>query len=1074
MRRLIYVTAALSMFFVSALAQTVAVSQISGTVKDQSGALLPGVEVRVTHIETGTMRSALTNETGSYTIPNLSVGSYRLEASLQGFSTYIQTGIVLQVNSNPTIPIVLQLGQVSETIAVEANATQVETHSNGVGQVIDQQRVVELPLNGRVATELIFLSGLATTAPAGDLNTNKNYPTVTISVAGGLANGMTYVMDGGTHNDPFNNLNLPMPFPDALQEFKAETSALPARYGHHAASAVNIVTKSGTNDFHGELFEFVRNYIFNARNFFAAQRDSLKRNQFGGTLGGPIKEGKLFFFGGYQGKIERSNPGTTISYAPTATMRAGDFTTFASAGCNGGTARTLGAPFVDNRLDLANISPQATNFLKYVPTPTDPCGKLLYGITANNNEHQAIGKIDYSLSAKHSLFGRYFFANYASPNRFDGVNVLAMSRVGQFNRAHSFVLGDTYLISPNTIISTHATLNRTRNNRVVDPYFSPTDLGIQVYSPLEGFTGVTVQGNGFAIGAGATNPGYFNSTNYQLTEDIDLIRGAHQLAIGANFIHNNINTSNNRPTNGQFTFNGQVTGLPLADFMAGILSGGFVQGNPIFDNQRQNYIGLYIQDSWKVNPRLTFNGGLRWEPYLPMEHPFGWVSHFDQAAFVAGTKSTVYKNSPAGLTFPGDPGYPGKSTTFSHKAQFAPRVGLVFDPQGNGKMAVRASYGIFYDAPHLFFNTRFANNPPWGAQITLSNPPGGLANPYQNYPGGNPFPALANISADSFFPLAGVYVNAPLNIKPTYLQQWNLSAQRQIGEWLLAASYLGNKSTHLWTGREANPAVYSATATLGNTNQRRILYLLNSTQGQYYGTIGEIDDGGTSSYNGMLLSAQRRLANNFSVLANYTLSHCIGDPATTEITGPTYVNPNNRGADRANCDSDRRHVVNVSFVARTPKIANRSLNMIASGWQLSGIVRRQTGNYSTVTTGVDNALTGVGNQRAVQLLADPYDPNPTVDHYLNPAAFRPPASGTYSSLGAFTIVNPSTLQIDIGLSRTFQVREAQNIQFRWEVFNVPNRLNANAPVTALNNANFGKILSAQDPRIMQFALKYAF
>jgi hypothetical protein len=250
--------------------------------------------------------------------------------------------------------------------------------------------------------------------------------------------------------------------------------------------------------------------------------------------------------------------------------------------------------------------------------------------------------------------------------------------------------------------------------------------------------------------------------------------------------------------------------------------------------------------------------------------------------------------------------------------------------------------------------------------------------------------------------------------------------------------------------------------------------LLNSTQGQYYGTIGEIDDGGTSSYNGMLLSAQRRLANNFSVLANYTLSHCIGDPATTEITGPTYVNPNNRGADRANCDSDRRHVVNVSFVARTPKIANRSLNMIASGWQLSGIVRRQTGNYSTVTTGVDNALTGVGNQRAIQLLADPYDPNPTVDHYLNPAAFRPPASGTYSSLGAFTIVNPSTLQIDIGLSRTFQVREAQNIQFRWEVFNVPNRLNANAPVTALNNANFGKILSAQDPRIMQFALKYAF
>ena len=1055
-------------------AQTVSVSQISGTVKDPSGAILPGVEIKVVQTDTGVNRATVTDETGSYTLPNLAVGPYRFEASLPGFSTYVQTGIVLRVNSNPVINVVLQIGQVSQTLEVQADVAMVETHSTGVGQVIDQQRVVELPLNGRVATELIFLSGAATAAPAGDLNTNKNYPTVTISVAGGLATGMTYLMDGGTHNDPFNNLNLPMPFPDALQEFKAETSALPARYGHHAASAVNIVTKSGTNKFHGDLFEFVRNYKFNARNFFATERDSLKRNQFGGTLGGPIKTNKLFFFGGYQGKIEKSNPGTTISYAPTAAMRAGDFTGFASPACNGGRQITLAAPFVNNQLTPSNISPQALNFLKYVPTPADPCGRLQYGILANNNEHQAIGKMDYSFTEKHSLFGRYFFADYASPNPFDGVNVLEMSRVGQFNRAHSFVLGDTYLLSANTILSTHATVNRTRNNRVVDPYFSPADLGIQVYSLLKGFTGVSVTGNGFAIGAGATNPGYFNSTNYQLAEDVDLIRGAHQLALGVNFIHNNINTSNNRPTNGQFTFNGQVTGLPLADFMAGILSGGFVQGNPIFDNQRQNYIGLYLQDSWKLTRRLTLNSGVRWEPYLPMQHPFGWVSHFDQPAFVAGIRSAVYKNAPVGLTFPGDADYPGKSTTFAHKAQVAPRVGLVFDPNGDGKMTVRASYGIFYDAPHLFFNTRFANNPPWGAQITLSNPAGGLANPYQTYPGGNPFPGLAKISADSFFPLAGVYVNAPLDIKPTYLQQWNLSVQRQVGEWLFSASYLGNKSTHLWTGREVNPAVYSATATLSNTNQRRVLYLVNPAEGQYYGTIGQIDDGGTSSYNGMLLAAQRRLANNFSLLANYTLSHCISDPATTEITGPTYVNPNNRRADRANCDSDRRHLVNVSFVASTPQFANGALRLIASNWQLSGIVRQQSGNYSTVTTGADNALTGIGNQRGVQLLANPYDPNRTVDHYLNRAAFASPAPGTYSPPGAFTILNPSSLQIDTGLSRTFRVLEGQNIQFRWEVFNVPNRLNANAPVTALNNANFGKILSAQDPRIMQFALKYVF
>lgn len=252
-----------------------------------------------------------------------------------------------------------------------------------------------------------------------------------------------------------------------------------------------------------------------------------------------------------------------------------------------------------------------------------------------------------------------------------------------------------------------------------------------------------------------------------------------------------------------------------------------------------------------------------------------------------------------------------------------------------------------------------------------------------------------------------------------------------------------------------------------------MLTLQNAAQGAFYGTIGQIDDGGTASYNGLLLSAQRRLTNNFSVLANWSLSHCISDPAATEITGPTYVNPNNRRADRANCDSDRRHVINLSFVARTPKFSNRALGLIASGWQLSGIVRRQSGNYATVVTGADNALTGVGGQRASQILPDAYGAR-TVDNYLNRAAFAAPTAGTYSALAPFTVLNPSSLQIDTGVSRTFSIRERQSLQFRWETFNVPNRLNANAPIVALNNANFGRILTAQDPRIMQFALKYVF
>src|SRR5438270_7991883 len=356
----------------TAWAQAIAGSQLSGVVHDSSGAAIPGVEVTATKTDTGQVRTVFTGADGAYALPNLPVGPYQLKVVLQGFNTYVRDGIILQVGSNPEINVTLAVGAISEQVTVTANASLVETKNTGVGQVIDNQRVMELPLNGRQATELIFLSGLATSAPAGDLNTNKNFPTVTISVAGGQANGITYIMDGGTHNDPFNNLNLPTPFPDALQEFKVETSALPARYGHHAASAVNVITKSGSNRISGDAFEFLRNWRFNARNFFAPQRDSLNRNQFGGTMGAPIVKNKLFLFGGYQGRVEHSNPATTISFVPTQAMLNGDFTAIASPACNGGRQLSLTGGFVNNRIDPSRLSPVALNFMQHVPVSSDP------------------------------------------------------------------------------------------------------------------------------------------------------------------------------------------------------------------------------------------------------------------------------------------------------------------------------------------------------------------------------------------------------------------------------------------------------------------------------------------------------------------------------------------------------------------------------------------------------------------------------------------------------------------------------------------------------------------------------
>src|ERR1700733_14630612 len=522
--------------------QTLATSQISGTIQDETGAVVANAQIQLTQTDTRQVHRVTTNSSGSYIIPDLPVGPYSIQISAQGFSTYIQNGIVLEVSSNPQINATLQVGSVNEQVVVQANAAMVETQSNGVGQVIDQTQVVELPLNGRDPTQLIALAGATTAAPGGDLNSNKNFPTITIAVAGGLPNGVAYILDGGSHNDPFNNLNMPLPFPDVLQEFKVETSALPAQYGDHAAAAVNSVTKSGTNGFHGDAFEFVRNYVFNARLFFSANRDSLKRNQFGGYVGGPIIKNKLFFLGGYEGTIVRSNPQNNFVQVPTVAMMNGDFSVVTSPACQA-KQQILGAPFTSvnsggvytQTLNPALFSPQAVKALSFMPVAGSPgnpdvtalatqnkftaaCGFINAPNPANFNEKEWIGKVDYSISERQQIFFRYFYANYNSPVPASLTNVLIQNEVSQENTDQSGTFGDTYTITSNLINSIRATGRRIVNLRVVDPFFDPSTLGISAYNRIPGYMALSVTG-GFTLGGGTTNPGYFNTTALQFVHD---------------------------------------------------------------------------------------------------------------------------------------------------------------------------------------------------------------------------------------------------------------------------------------------------------------------------------------------------------------------------------------------------------------------------------------------------------------------------------------------------------------------------------------------------------------------------
>src|ERR1700761_887653 len=394
----------------SLLAQAIGGGQIQGTVTDNTGAAVSGATVEATQTESGLHRVVTSGADGGYSLPSLPVGPYTIKVTATGFSTYNQAGIVIQVGNELRVDVKLEVGGVAQTVQVTAAASMVQTEDTSISQVVDKQRTVDLPLNGRQATQLILLTPGTAQAPATDLASSKNYPTsVTLSIAGAQATNINYLMDGADNNDAFTNINLPFPFPDAIQEFSVQTSGLSPQYGIHPGAVVNIVTRSGGNAFHGTLFEFFRNGDMNARNHFSTKQDSLKRNQYGGVLGGPIRKDKLFFFGGYQGTRTRQETNAVTSYVPTAAMYAGNFASYA------GTKKLMvpnSSPvqyFTNNQISPTLFNASAITMLqKYIPPTSDPTGKLVYGLPLPQNEDQYVARIDWTATTKQTVFGRYF------------------------------------------------------------------------------------------------------------------------------------------------------------------------------------------------------------------------------------------------------------------------------------------------------------------------------------------------------------------------------------------------------------------------------------------------------------------------------------------------------------------------------------------------------------------------------------------------------------------------------------------------------------------------------------------
>jgi hypothetical protein len=1075
-------------------AQAVSIASVAGRVTDPQGAAVNGAQVKITSTETGAVRSVVTNSEGLYSIPNLPIGGYTLEASASGFQTYVQTGIALRVNDNIQINISLSVGNVSQQVTVSAAAQMVQTQDNSISQVIDQHRIAELPLNGRQATQLVLISGAAVTTPGGDMTGSKNfYSSTTISVAGGQANQLNYLLDGGDNNDTFSNVNLPFPFPDALREFSVETNALPARNGLHPGGVVNIVTNSGSNQFHGVVFEFLRNNVLNATNFFSTSRDTLKRNQFGGTLGGPILHDKFFFFGGYQGTRNRQTPKSTIAYVPSQAALNGDWSQMESAACqSNGKARTIkdpstGQTFANNQVPPSLYNPASLALMKYLPVSSDPCGKVVYGIPTTGDEDQGIIRLDYTFSPRQQLYGRYFIVDYRNPAVFDSKNILVTTNPGNLERAQAFTLGDTWTLSPNLVNSAHATITRRRDDRgPAANMINGSAIGINTYFYVPNDLRLSVS-NGFSTSCGTCAPGFFNVTTGQAADDVDFLKGKHQFAFGADFIRTDNNLLTGYLENGNYGFNGQYSNDPLLDFMLGLMST-YGQSRPQQVAMRESIIGLYGQDTIHVNPHLVVNIGLRWEPQLFPHDYFHRGSTFSRAAFDAGQKSTVFTNAPAGSFYYRDKGVP-PAFTENTLTNFSPRFGLIFDPRGDGRQTFRAGYGLLYDSGMLYATQRLTSNPPFVNEIDLTggNGPGGsipFDQPWNGYAAGNPFPAPYPPPSNVAFPVAAFYVVLPKQVKPTYIEQWNASYQLQFANnWLFSMSYLGNRTVHVWGGLPINPSVYiPGNSTTKNTNQRRVLYLANPDQGQYYGSIFLLRDGGVANYNGMLVSVEHRMASNFTVLANYTWSKCMSDTDFDgDIRQSNYQNPYNPHADYSVCNFDVPHLFNFTAVAIS-HFSGGWKQKIFGNWQIAPLIRISSGMPANITSGQDYSLSGTGVDRP-NLVGSPYLEHRTCTQaacqWLNPSAFVKNSAGTFGNMPRNGVRTPTYADVDAALSRIFPITERYQIEGRFESFNLLNHPNfgnvATNLSTSLNSSStFGRLTAAGDPRIMQAAIKVRF
>jgi hypothetical protein len=763
-------------------AQVAGTGTIQGTVQDSTGAVISNATVTLTESSTQVTRIAHSASSGNYVFPNIPVGNYTVSVKAPGFESYIKIGNVLEVGSNIAVNVKMVVGAEDEKVEVTATSLGLQTEDVSFKQTIDQTAVTEMPLNGRQMTGLITLSGGSAPAPSGDMTGSKySYAGIAVSIAGGNGNTTTWRLDGGDNNDWMANTNLPFPFPDAVAQFSVESTALGAQSGFHSGGLVNVVTRSGTNTYHGSGFEFIRNNFINATNFFSTctpiapattctAKDQLHQNQYGFTFGGPVRIPKLyngrdkfFFFTGFQFQRTTSAASNSTAYLPTAANLAGDFSVTdpppgsAPGGCS--TPEQLYDPVTGQKLPgneynqpggpaLPAFNPASLALLKYLPTSTilDGCGRVSYAIPNILFDKQFVTRVDYVINAKNNLYARYFLDGYQSPAPYLPTNILVTSQSGNIERVQNFTLGENWTINSKTVNSFHATVSRRTNNRGFAPGVpNASDLGISAADEFQSVrnglwinVGTSGKNHGFTAGGGTNLTAIFNDNAFSFADDVTMVRGKHQFVFGGEFVRNQLNIANGYQANGNSVFNGLyssngptgtgactssgtasqcVAGDANLDFLLGAMSG-FAQSKQQQNALRAPIPSLYLQDTFHATSRLTLVAGVRWEPeYYPTD-VFRRGIVFNYADFLANQHSGIYANAPAGVLYYGDPGVPAAFTKNS-PWQFSPNVGVTLDPFGDGKTVLRAGFELAYDEVNFFTAQRNQQNAPFATLASV-------------------------------------------------------------------------------------------------------------------------------------------------------------------------------------------------------------------------------------------------------------------------------------------------------------------------------------------------------------------